>query len=225
MSVYIDVWHRTHPLTPEAHQRFLDYYGEWVVAPPSEYFEVVGGFRYRDGDSGTDFALYRYDSMARIEASMMSFGMEPAYLAATAETFSQIEIEETRAVAIHAAYCPESRLDETLAESSSGPEDSSRCYLRIVRRLPTLTRPQAYERLGELAEQIEKATAAKLVAAFEYLVGPVTDGVELWVLPPGQTWLAPTPAGVDPALSSEVSRVAPEQERRGLEPTAFSKLR
>ena len=41
MSVYIDVWHRTHPLTPEAHARFLDYYARHVVAPPSDFFEGI----------------------------------------------------------------------------------------------------------------------------------------------------------------------------------------
>ena len=76
MSVYIDVWHRIHPLTPAAHQKFLDYYGSVVVAPPSDYFEVVGGFKYIDGDSNTDFALYRFESMAKIEESRMSFGGE-----------------------------------------------------------------------------------------------------------------------------------------------------
>jgi len=225
MSVYIDVWHRTHPLRPDTHQRFLDYYGEWVVAPPSDYFEVVGGFRYLDGDSNTDFALYRYASMGDIEASMRSFGMDEAYVAATTAVFSEIDIEETRAVAVHSPYCPESRLDRVLAESAAASERPPRRYVRIVRRLPTLTRPDAYTALGQLAEQIEKATEARLVAAFDYFVGPVTDGVELWVLPVGETWLEPTPAGVDPALSSQISRLAPEQQRRGLAPTGFSKLR
>ncbi|MAG33100.1 MAG: hypothetical protein CL908_19655 [Deltaproteobacteria bacterium] len=225
MSVYIDVWHRTLPLAPENHQLFLDYYGEWVVGPPSDFFEVVGGFRYTDGESNTDFVLYRYESMGMIEKSMMSFGAGETYIAATTEVFSQIQIEETRAVAIHSSYCPEARLDEVLAEGVADPAMAARRYVRIVRRLPTLTRPQAFLALGQFAGQVEKASGARLVAAFEYLVGPVTDGVEIWVLPEGQSWFPALPAGVDPALSSEIARLAPEQERRGIEPTVFSKLR
>ena len=91
MSVYIDVWHRTHPLTPDAHARFLDYYARFVVAPPSDFFEVVAGFRYLDGPTNEDFALYRYASMADIEASMRSYSVEGEALEATLSTFAELE--------------------------------------------------------------------------------------------------------------------------------------
>ncbi len=221
MSVYIDVWHRTHPLTPAAHQRFLDYYGSVVVAPTSDYFEVVGGFKYIDGDSNTDFALYRFESMGKIEESMMSFGGDTEYMAATEAVFSEIEIEETRGSAIYAPYASEERMDAILAERPS----TTRRYVRIVRRLPGTIRPQAFEALGRLTLQIEKANAARLVTSFSYLIGPVMDCVELWVLPEGQLELPRALDGVDPALLRSLSRIAPETERRGLEPTDFSKLR
>lgn len=221
MTVYIDVWHRTHPLTPAAHERFLDYYGEFVVSPPSDDFEVVGGFKYVDGDSNTDFALYRYASMAMIERAMMNFGADEDYLAATAAVFSEIEIEETRAIAVHSPYATEARLDAVLAESPA----SKRRYVRVVRKLPAMNRPQAYDALDRLSQQIEAAGAERLVTSFSYLVGPVMDCVELWVLPEGQLELPRAPIGVDPGLLDELARLAPESERRGLEPTRFSRLR
>ena len=136
MSVYIDVWHRTHPLTPEDHHRFLDYYGEFVVAPPSDFFEVVAGFRYLEGPSNEDFALYRYESMASIEESMLSFGAEPAFVAATEALFSEVDIEETRGIAMHLPYAPEERLDAALVLLQLAPL----CLLppRLLRRLPRL---------------------------------------------------------------------------------------
>jgi len=221
MSVYIDVWHRTHPLTLAAHQKFLDYYGSVVVAPPSDYFEVVGGFKYIDGDSNTDFALYRFESMAKIEESMMSFGGGAEYLAATEAVFSEIEIEETRGIAIYTPYATEERMDAIIAERPS----RTRRYVRIVRTVPGTIRPEAFGALGRLTEQIEKTSDARLVTSFSYLIGPVMDCVELWVLPEGQLELPRAPAGVDPLLLAELSRIAPETERRGLEPTDFSKLR
>ncbi len=221
MSVYIDVWHRTHPLTPAAHQRFLDYYGSVVVAPPSDYFEVVGGFKYMDGDSNTDFALYRFESMGKIEESMMSFGGDAEYVAATEAAFSEIELEETRGIAIYAPYASEERMDAILAERPS----TTRRYVRIVRKLPSTTRPQAFEALSRLTEQIETNSDARLVTSFSYLIGPVMDCAELWVLPEGQLELPRAPTGVDPTLLRSLSSTAPETERRGLEPTDFSKLR
>jgi len=221
MSVYIDVWHRTHPLTPEAHARFLDYYGTTVVAPPSDYFEVVGGFRYVDGPSNEDFALYRYASMAKIEESMMSFGADADFVSATEALFANIEIEETRGIAIHAPYSPEQRLDEIIMEAPAAP----RRYVRIVRTSGGADRERAFEMLGLLKEQVEKAGTARLVTSFHYLVGPVMDLVEIWLLPDGAVEWPREDDGGDSALKADLARIAPERERRGLEPTAFSKLR
>jgi hypothetical protein len=220
MTVYIDVWHRTHPLTPIAHARFLDYYGKSVVAPPSNYFEVVGGFRYIDGPSNEDFALYRYDSMAKIEESMMSFGADADFVAATEALFADIEIEETRGIAIHAPHSSESRVDEILAEAP----DSPRRYVRIVRTSGGSDRMQAFELLAELQGQIEAAGTARLVTSFQYLVGPVMDLVELWVLPRAMTEWPRENDGADLDLLTQLAEIAPERERRGLEPTAFSQL-
>lgn len=221
MSVYIDVWHRTHPLTPGAHQRFLDYYGEFVVAPPSDYFEVIGGFVYLDGDSNSDFALYRYASMAQIEESMMHFGADERFVTASEALFAEIEIEETRGVAIYAPYASDERIDAIAAEKP----DRDRRYVRIARRLPALAMPAAGTLLAAVAADVEKMTEARLVTSFTYLVGPVTESVELWVLSEGQEVLARVPAGTDAALRSELDRFVPETERRLLAPTAFSRLR
>lgn len=248
MSVFIDVWHRTHPLTPEAHSRFLDYYGRHVVAPPSDYFEVVGGFRYTDGSSNEDFALYRYDSMAKIEESMMSFGADAEFISATEALFADIEIEETRAIAIHAPYSSDERIDELISQASRTPRSSpsarSHRFQRIVRTCGGTHRVRAFEALGSLKDGIEKAGSARLVCAFHYLVGPVMDLVELWMLQEGMheeemlpeagvEWPADGAAGrageegdagVE-ALRAELARIAPVRERRGLEATAFSRLR
>jgi len=224
MSVYIDVWHRTHPLTPEAHARFLDYYGTSVVAPPSDFYEVVGGFRYIDGPSNEDFALYRYASMAKIEESMMSFGADADFVSATEALFADIEIEETRGIAIHAPYSQEERLDKIISEAPATP----RRYVRIVRTSGGTDRVRAFEILGSLKDQIEKTGSARLVTSFHYLVGPVMDLVEIWLLPDGAVeWprTTDTEDGEIPELKAELARIAPERERRGLEPTAFSKLR
>jgi hypothetical protein len=225
MSVYIDVWHRTHPLTPDAHQRFLDYYGKSVVALPSSFYEVVGGFRYTDGPSNEDFALYRYESMAKIEESMMSFGADADFIAATEALFAEIDIEETRGIAIHAPYSTDSRIDEIISER---PE-SRRRYVRIVRTSSGSDRVRAFEMLARLKDQIEESGSARLVAAFHYLVGPVMDIVELWVLPEGSgegtvEWTRQGDAG-DSDLRARLAEIAPERERRGVEPTAFSRLR
>ena len=92
MSVYIDVWHRTHPTTPENHARFLDYYRQFVVEPPSDHFEVVAGFPYLDGPTNEDFALYLYASMAAIEASMISFGTDARFSAALRPRLSEVTL-------------------------------------------------------------------------------------------------------------------------------------
>lgn len=224
MSVYIDVWHRTHPLTREAHDRFLDYYGRYVVAPPSDYFEVVGAFRYLDGATNEDFALYRYASMAQVEASMLSFGADREFVAATAAVFEQIEIEETRGVALHLPYSPEARIEESIADGPPADEPSRR-YFRSVRSCGGTERPQVFEQLGKRCAQIEAARLGRLVAGFHYLVGPVMDLVEIWLLPEeAETWL-PDADALDPALEAELARFAPERERRHLTPTGFSRLR
>ena len=223
MSVYIDVWHRTHPLTPENHRRFLDYYGEFVVAPPSDFFEVVAGFRYLEGPSNEDFALYRDASMASIEESMLSFGAEPAFVAATEALFSEVDIEETRGIAMHLPYAPEERLDAALVAPEA--EQTGR-FLRVVRTCGGSVRPQAFERLEALRDAVEAGSAARLVVGFHYIVGPVMDLVEIWRLPRDGAFPVGGGGGaIDPALLSEVATLAPERERRSLAPTDFSNLR
>lgn len=229
MSVYIDVWHRTHPTTPANHERFLDYYGEFVVAPPSDFFEVVAGFKYVDGPSNEDFALYRYASMAAIEESMMTFGADPAFLEATETLFSEIEIEETRAIALHTPYAPEARLDAALAESSNSDPTAAAAhrFLRIQRTCSGTSRIPAFAALTELRDAIEKASEARLILAFHYIVGPVMDLVEIWRVPAGPLSAAGgwPDTGVDADLEAKVAGLAPARERRRLEPTEFSRLR
>lgn len=228
MSVYIDVWHRVHPLTPAAQARFLDYYASHVVAPPSDFFEVVAGFRYTDGASNEDFALYRYASMAAIEESMRSFGADAAFVRATEALFADIEIEETRAIALHwpdeSEHPPEARMDALIAESPVTPAPPRR-FVRSVRVCSATDRPRALEALTARQQQIERAGVARLVAGLHYLVGPVMDLVEIWVLQAGRVEWPAGDLGVDPALEAEIATLAPERERRGIAPTAFSKLR
>ena len=228
MSVYIDVWHRVHPLEPAAHTRFLDYYATHVVAPPSDFFEVVAGFRYTDGGTNEDFALYRYASMAAIEESMRSFGADPAFVQATETLFADIEIEETRAIALHLpserAESPETSMDALIAESPA-PDEPARRFLRSVRICSASDRPRVFEALAERQAQIESAGRARLVAGFHYVVGPVMDLVEIWLLPDPTVEWAESALGVAPDLAAELAALAPERERRGIAPTGFSKLR
>jgi len=228
MSVYIDVWHRVHPLDPAAHDRFLDYYATYVVAPPSDFFEVVAGFRYTDGGTNEDFALYRYASMAAIEESMRSFGADPAFVQATETLFADIEIEETRAIALHLpserAELAETSMDALIAESPA-PDEPARRFLRSVRICSASDRPRVFEALAERQAQIESAGRARLVAGFHYVVGPVMDLVEIWLLPDPTVEWAESQLGVAPALAAELAALAPERERRGIAPTGFSKLR
>ena len=229
MSVYIDVWHRTHPFTQQAHTQFLDYYGEFVVAPPSNFFEVVAGFRYLDGPLGEDFALYRYASMAAIEESMMSFGADARFIEATAATFSELDIEETRAIALHTPYAPESRLDAALAAATGtkgeGQSESAACFVRIVRTCSGTARAKAFETLSQYRDAVEAEGTAELILAFHYIVGPVMDLVEIWKLPPVRAGALDVGPGVSQELRLEVARWAPARERRALAPTAFSALR
>ena len=220
MSVYIDVWHRTHPLTPDAHARFLDYYARYVVAPPSEFFEVVAGFRYLDGPTNEDFALYRYASMAEIEASMRTYSVEGDALEATRETFAALEIEETRGIALHLAHAPRARLDDAL---DAPGEPGTHRFVRHVRTCGGNERPAAFALLEAHRVAVEKQEQGTLVVGFEYVVGPVMDLVEIWRLPASDAGFPID--GVDPSLAAELARVAPERERRAIEPTAFSRLR
>lgn len=219
MSVYIDVWHRTHPLTPEAHARFLDYYARYVVAPPSDFFEVVAGFRYLDGPTNEDFALYRYASMADIEASMRSYSVEGEALDATLETFAALEIEETRGIALHLPHSPETRVDDAQVASGDG---ATHRFVRHVRTCGSNERPAAFALLERQRDAVEAAGQGALVVGFEYVVGPVMDIVEIWRLP-ASTDGFPIDF-VDATLTAELARVAPERERRRIAPTAFSKI-
>ena len=233
MSVYIDVWHRVHPRTPAAHARFLDYYATHVVAPPSDFFEVVAGFRYTDGGTNEDFALYRYASMAAIEESMRSFGADPAFVRATDALFAEIEIEETRAIALHLPsdhlpseqrQSPEARLDALIAESPA-PDEPARRFSRSVRVCSASDRPRVFEALARRQAQIEAAGRARRVAGFHYVVGPVMDLVEIWLLPEPLVDPARSEPCVESDLEAEIAALAPERERRGIAPTGFSKLR
>ena len=147
MRVFIDVWHRIWPLTPEAHDRFLAYYAEFVVAPPSDFFEVLAGFRYLDGASNSDFALYAFESMGAIQESMLSFGAGDAYKRATESLFGEIEIDEMRAIGILSSHANDARLDRAIERSQEAPAR----YARVTRKLPVIERAEACELLAQSA--------------------------------------------------------------------------
>ena len=86
-------------------------------------------------------------------------------------------------------------------------------------------RPRVFEALAERRAQIESAGRARLVAGFHYVVGPVMDLVEIWLLPERLVEWTESELGVAPALATELAALAPERERRGIAPTGFSKLR
>lgn len=218
MSVFIEVWHRTHPLTEEAHRRFVDYYAEWVVGANPELLDVVGGWRTCDGETNTDLALYRYASLSEIERTMAAFGADPAYLEATDTLFRDLSIEEHRAISFSLPYCPDERLEQAIARS--GP----RGYLRCARRLPATRRNETHDALERLARAREEACGERLFLATEYMIGDVMQLTEWWQLEDPAAGFARVPSGLDPALVAAADALAPESSVQRLEPLAFSRL-
>ena len=221
MSVFIEVWHRVFPLTPEAYERFASYYGEWVVNANRDSLDVVGGWRYVLGDSNTDLALYRYPSMSAIEQTMATFGADDEYIQATDALFQDIEIEELRSISTSLPFSG----DERIERARKGEPRSLRRYVRVARSLPAVARPRAYDALERLVDAREKAGSERLVVATENMIGNVMQCTEIWVLPEGVDELERKPPNVDLDLLREVDELVPEVSRDSLEPLPYSRLR
>ncbi len=221
MSVFIEVWHRVFPLTPEAYERFASYYGEWVVNANRDSLDVVGGWRYMLGDSNTDLALYRYPSMSAIEQTMATFGADDEYIQATDALFQDIEIEERRSISTSLPFSG----DERIERAWKGEPRSLRRYVRVARSLPAVARPRAYDALERLVDAREKAGSERLVVATENMIGNVMQCTEIWVLPEGVDELERKPPNVDLDLLREVDELVPEVSRDSLEPLPYSRLR
>ena len=221
MSVFIEVWHRVFPLTPEAYERFASYYGEWVVNANRDSLDVVGGWRYMFGDSNTDLALYRYPSMSAIEQTMATFGADDEYIQATDALFQDIEIEELRSISTSLPFSG----DERIERAWKGEPRSLRRYVRVARSLPAVARPRAYDALERLVDAREKAGSERLVVATENMIGNVMQCTEIWVLPEGVDELERKPPNVDLNLLREVDELVPEVSRDSLEPLPYSRLR
>ena len=220
IGVFNEVWHRIWPLLPASYQRFVDYYADQVVAPNQGLLDVLGGFRYLEGDTNSDVTLYRYESIAAIENVSASFGQDPGYVEATESLLSDLDIEETRTLAFPLPCSTEERLDQTLAEAPATP----RTYLLQRRLHAGPERGTALELIDHCVAQVEKTGAARLVAAYAPLFGDVTKSTELWVLPDG-TRDVDLREGVDASLLQSLDRLAPACERRRLEPLRYSRLR
>jgi len=221
MSIFMEVWHRIWPLDPESYRAFTTYYEKFVVGANPKTLDVLGGWRFTDGDSNSDLTLYRFPSMGDIEASMRSFGMEPEYLRATEALFRRIQIDEKRGIAFPMPHVSEERLSESLSPKATHP----RPYVRLLRTLPPTERPAAYEALGRLMEEREKVDPSRLVAAYEYIVGDVTRCCEIWRLAEGAGAFDPLPREVEEGLRASISALAPVVELRAMSPLSYSRLR
>jgi len=220
VGVFNEVWHRIRPLTPEAYQRFVDYYTDWVVEPNRELLDVLGGFRFVEGDQNTDVTLYRYSSISAIETTSARFGQDPGYQRATEQLFRDVSIEETRTLAFPLSCSTAERLERTLDEEPA----STRRYARIHRALPPAERPAARELIARCADEREQAGVARLVAAWEPLFGDVTRSTELWVLAEGARSLE-VREGIAPETLRDLDRLAPVSSDQTLEPLRYSRLR
>ncbi len=151
IGVFNEVWHRVWPLVPEAYQRFVDYYADQVVAPNQGLLDVLGGFRYLEGDTNSDVTLYRYESIPAIANVSASFGQDPAYIEATEALLRDIRIEETRTLALPLPCSTEERLEQTLADEPA----QRRRYVVRRRILPGAERMRATELIGRCANEVE----------------------------------------------------------------------
>jgi hypothetical protein len=220
VGVFNEVWHRVWPLVPDAYQRFVDFYADLVVAPNQDLLDVLGGFRYLEGDTNSDVTLYRYESIPAIADVSSNFGQDPEYIAATESLLTDLTIEETRTLALPLPCSTADRLEQTLAEEPLVPRD----YL-LQRRLHTgAQHTRAVELIGHSVDAVEKIGAARLVAAYLPLFGSVTKSTELWVLPAGVHDLD-LREGVEATTLEELDRLAPACERRRLAPLRYSRLR
>jgi hypothetical protein len=205
---------------PENYQRFVDYYADLVVAPNQGLLDVLGGFRYLEGDTNSDVTLYRYESISAIEYVSANFGQDPAYTAATESLLTDLTIEETRTLAFPLPCSSADRLEQTLAEEPQTPRD----YV-LQRRLHTgAQHARATELIGHSVDAVEKSGAARLVAAYMPFFGGVTKSTELWVLPEGVHEFDFREA-VENQTLQELDRLAPACERRRVAPLRYSRLR
>jgi hypothetical protein len=220
VGIFNEVWHRVWPLVPSAYQRFVDYYADRVVEPNKGLLDVLGGFRYLEGDTNADVTLYRYESIPAIANVSSSFGQDPSYIEATEALLSDLTIEETRTLAFPLTCSTSDRLEQTLAEEPATP----RRYILQRRILPGAQRMRAKDLIGSSVDAVEKAGAARLVAAYEPLFGDVTRSTELWVLPEGVGELD-LRESVETDLLQDLDQLAPACEIRRLEPLRYSRLR
>ena len=221
VSVFQEVWHRIRPLTPTAYERFIDFYAKAVVEPNRDSLDVLGGWKYTAGRTNCDVTLYRFGSVAEIGASMASFGQEAEYLEEVEALFRETTIEERRTVAALAPIATWERLDEVLAEQPDAP----RRYLQVVRSMPLMEAARAYELLGRLVEEREKRGSARLVTAYEPMIGEMSQLTEIWVLPPGVTELDDVADAVDRGLIDEIETLVPATELLYMAPVSYSRLR
>jgi hypothetical protein len=76
--------------------------------------------------------------------------------------------------------------------------------------------------MATLVKQREQASDAKLVGAFENIIGVVERFTEYWVLPEGvEKFVTPD---IDTGLLDEISQTVPEIAINYLEPLFFSRL-
>ena len=141
---------------------------------------------------------------------------------------SELEIEETRGIALHLPHAPQARLDDALATSGGGAHR----FIRQVRTCGANDRPAAQALLERQRDEVERAGRARLIVGFEYVVGPVMDWVEIWRVPGAGEGGAGGAVGegfatdaVDAGLRAQLAALAPERERRWIAPTSFSRLR
>jgi hypothetical protein len=171
MPVFLEAIHTVRPLTREAMERYLEWYGEFAVpAMKRSGFDLLGAWGIADGLMGRDLVLIRFESMAQYSSATNALRRDEG-LARAREHQAGFSIAETvKLCAPDMQFEPE-RIDRAL--SYAGPP---RRYLHTVRQLP----PAAT--MGPMVEAAEASKDVSRVVGYDTLIGSRGEQSAIWLV-------------------------------------------
>lgn len=221
MTVYVEACHTVKPLTNTAFDRYVAWYGEYVIpAMKRSGFGLLGAWKRTGGPMGQDVLLIRFDDMNAYQEAGIALRKDAAFLKGYPLMAGQFEVTESTKLCAPVPYATEERIEKALAERPDKP----RQYMQAQLYLRPGTQLKFYDAVRRLVEVTDAGDYMSLVAAYETLVGQRGEATDIWVMPGGLRSFAYRAGDPLAEIIADLRAAAPDESIYYLNPLPYSPL-
>ncbi len=223
MTVFVEGLTTVKPLTGTVFDTYVEIYGSTMVpATTRSGFDLLGAWKRTGGPMGQIVVLFRFDDFGAIGKAYETLRSESGLSDALTKFLEHAQFAETLKIAEPVPYATPQRLDSALTEAPG----AVRQYVQGVIDMKPTAQAQIYELVGRLADMGDAGQWARMVTAYETLIGHRPELTDLWLVPNDAVsgFNSYVPGDPIPDISAPLRELAPDESIYYLNPLPFSPL-